>query len=143
MARRYGGRLAMVWIREPHEDGTLHVHALLDRYVPQSVLSETWVASGGGRIADIRFVDPHRVINYLVKYLAKSPRPLPDGVRRYGATGGVKLAGVYPGGGSGWWVTSPVDGGDWRWLPDPGPEIGRILARSDGLWARSDGLWGP
>src|SRR5262249_7347667 len=51
--------------------GYAHLHVLIDRFVPQAWISETWQAIGGGRIVFIRKIDIHRVAAYLSKYLTK------------------------------------------------------------------------
>jgi hypothetical protein len=70
--RRYLGH-APVYIRilEYQKNGNAHFHILLNCRLPQSWVSETWSALGGGRIVDIRRVDMRSVSHYLSKYLTK------------------------------------------------------------------------
>lgn len=91
LARRYDERPTLLWVIEPHEDGTLHLHGLVDRYVPQDWLSEKWNQAGGGQVVDIRKPDVHRAARYLTKYLSKTPADLPDGTHRYGASQDLEL----------------------------------------------------
>lgn len=70
LARQYGGSLAFVGVLEFQKNGNAHLHVLLGRYIPQAWLSRAWQSIGGGRVADIRYVDVHRVSAYLAVYLA-------------------------------------------------------------------------
>jgi hypothetical protein len=64
----------------------------VDRYLPQQWVKNAWVALGGGRMVNIKWVDVHRVSSYLSKYLSKdSALGLPQGVRRYPVSRGIKL----------------------------------------------------
>lgn len=69
--RRYGQPIKYIAILEFHESGVPHLHVLVDRFIPQRWISESWSALGGGTIVDIRQVDTHRVSRYLAKYLTK------------------------------------------------------------------------
>lgn len=101
MAHEYGERPSFLWVIEPHGDGTLHLHGLVDRYVPQGWLSEKWNQAGGGRVVDIRQKDPHRAAPYLSKYLSKDPADLPSGTHRYGHSRDLRLD-VRPSGDGSW-----------------------------------------
>ncbi|MBA7552682.1 hypothetical protein ES705_45252 [subsurface metagenome] len=89
LERRFGRRPVYLWVKE-RKNGRLHLHCLVDRYIPQRWLSSAWERLGGGRVVDIRFVDLHRVTGYLTKYLTKE---FYDGVsgRHYGSAQTVCL----------------------------------------------------
>ena len=73
VARRFGPRMRFIRVLEMREDGShVHLHALVDRYLPQRWVSRQWAALGGGKIVDIRMVAPRRVAAYVAKYLAKT-----------------------------------------------------------------------
>jgi hypothetical protein len=71
LRRRFGVSLQYIRILEFQKSGNPHFHILVDRYIPQAWLSRAWNSIGGGSIVDIRYVDIHRVTNYLAKYLTK------------------------------------------------------------------------
>ena len=93
LARRYGCRVVYLWVKE-RKNGRLHLHCLVDRYIPQAWISVSWMALGGGRVVDIRWVDLHRVKHYLTKYLMKDFYEGVDG-RHYGSSQMVDLC-LYP-----------------------------------------------
>lgn len=129
MSRAQGRAFPYALVREPHKDGTPHVHGLTDRFVPFRELAATWAACGGGYV-DIRYVDPQRAGAYLTKYLSKDGRPPPKGHRKYAAGGGIKLEGIRPKGAGGWWVEvmgTRLDGSAGWVVADPaGPHIARL-----------------
>lgn len=132
--KRHGRQLAYALVREPHKDGTPHVHGLTDRFVDVRQLSEDWARCGGGYV-DIRYVDPHRAAAYVSKYLAKPGPAPPTGIRKYASGGGVKLRDVRPAGGDGtWWIEAhaQLPGGRtaWLWEPDPRALFGQLAARA-------------
>jgi len=105
---RYDG-LSYVWIREEGESDNPHLHLLVDRYMPQSELSEIAARVGLGHVVDIRRVNARNAARYLTKYLTKgSMADLPKGIRRYGSSSDISLA--VRGGGD--------DGRDWRLMMD-------------------------
>jgi hypothetical protein len=69
--RRFGVSLQYIRILEFQKSGSPHFHILVDRYIAQRWLSQAWNSVGGGSVVDIRYVDVHRVTNYLSKYLTK------------------------------------------------------------------------
>src|SRR5207253_3520045 len=69
LKRRYGQSITYIAVLEFQKNGNPHLHLVIDRYVPQKWISESWDSLGGGRIVDIRHVDLHRVSRYLSKYL--------------------------------------------------------------------------
>ena len=95
MERSTGHRLAYGSVREPHADGTPHIHGIIDDFLPWAKLRDLWNESGGG-YADIRYVDTSRVAGYLSKYLSKDGNPPPKGCRKYATGGGVKFENVRP-----------------------------------------------
>lgn len=73
VARNFGRRMRFIRVLEMREDGShVHLHALVDRYLPQGWISRQWASLGGGKIVDIRMVAPRRVAGYVAKYLAKA-----------------------------------------------------------------------
>jgi len=90
--RRFGVAPKYIAILEFHENGKPHLHVLIDRFVEQAWLTNTWEAVGGGRIVDIRYVDLHRVARYLAKYLTVDLLlSAPKGVRRVTCSRGIVL----------------------------------------------------
>jgi hypothetical protein len=71
LKRRLGKTISFISVLELQKSGYAHLHVLVDRYIEQAWVSESWQAVGGGRIVDIRQVDIHRVAPYLSKYLTK------------------------------------------------------------------------
>lgn len=95
MERKLGHRLAYGSVREPHKNGTPHIHGLMDMFVSKEKLSQFWAEAGGGH-TQIAWVEPHRVAAYLSKYLSKEGNPPPKGCRKYATGGGVKFENVRP-----------------------------------------------
>lgn len=129
--RREGKRMAYLQVREGHQDGTPHIHGLMDAFRRQNQLLRDWRAVGGGSV-NVRFVDPQRVAAYISKYLAKDDQVLPRGCRKYGSGGGVRLHGVRPPGGGGAWrpqVHGRGHRGEPRWLDVNGGEFGVALGQ--------------
>jgi hypothetical protein len=106
---RYPG-LSYIWVRhEGDENGRAHLHLLVDRYLPQSMLSNLSKRVGLGEVVDIRRVNARNAAKYLTSYLGKGALAnLPDGLRRYGSSSDISLA---VRGGSG-------DDRDWRLMMD-------------------------
>lgn len=71
LGRRYGGPIKYIAVLEFQQSGIAHLHVLVDRFIPQNWISESWSALGGGNIVDIRYVDVHRIARYVSKYLTK------------------------------------------------------------------------
>ena len=89
---RYPG-MSYVWIREEGDGGNPHLHLLVDRYLPQALLSKTARRVGLGHVVDIRRVNARNAARYLTKYLTKGAlHDLPDGARRYGSSADISLA---------------------------------------------------
>lgn len=123
-------KLSAIWVRETHQDGTPHLHVLIDRFLPVEWVRHNWVACGGGERVDIRQVKMQRVASYVAKYLSKAlgqthkdPHGKEEdglkGVRRYGTTGDCRLEGVYPKKNGTekwgiWWKPGVTQRLDWR-----------------------------
>jgi hypothetical protein len=93
LKRKYGRPIVYIAVLEYTEAGIPHLHVLVDRFIPQAWISESWEALGGGRVVDIRRVyDMHRVARYLSKYLTKQViLSSPRGVRRWSVSRGIQL----------------------------------------------------
>jgi len=88
---RYPG-MSFVWIREEGESDNPHLHLLVDRYLPQAMLSKTAQRVGLGEVVDIRRVNARNAAKYVTKYLTKGAlHDLPDGARRYGSSADITL----------------------------------------------------
>ena len=71
LTRRYGS-IKYVWTIEGHKrSGMPHLHVLLNKYIPQRLLSRLAERSGFGKIADIRRVKSNDAFDYVTKYLGK------------------------------------------------------------------------
>jgi hypothetical protein len=71
LLRKFKCSVTYIAILEFHKSGIPHLHVLIDRFILQRWISESWSALGGGGIVDIRYVDVHRISHYLAKYLTK------------------------------------------------------------------------
>ena len=71
LKRQFGAAPQYIRILEFQKSGNPHFHILIDRYIPHAWIQASWLAIGGGRMVDIRYVDVHRVSRYLSKYLTK------------------------------------------------------------------------
>jgi hypothetical protein len=71
LRRKFGESPKYICVLEFQKSGNPHLHILVDRWVKQEWIKESWQAVGGGQHVDIRFVDIHRVSRYLSKYLTK------------------------------------------------------------------------
>jgi len=84
--------MSYVWIREEGESGNPHLHLLVDRFLPQAMLSRTAQRVGLGEVVDIRRVNARNAARYVTKYLTKGAlHDLPDGARRYGSSQDITL----------------------------------------------------
>jgi hypothetical protein len=92
LRRKYGQPPKFICILEYTKRGTPHLHILLDRYIPQRWISNTWNRLGGGRIVFIKRVTVRNVSRYLSKYLTKDMLlSAPKGARRITTARGIKL----------------------------------------------------
>ncbi len=79
-------------VLEYQQNGNAHFHVLLNCYLPQAWVRDTWSVLGGGRIVDIRRIDMHRVSHYLSKYLTKQMlMNAPQRARRVTTSKGIRL----------------------------------------------------
>ena len=92
LKRKYGKSISFISVIELQKSGYAHLHILVDRYIDQKWLSNSWDRIGGGKIVDIRWVDTHRVAHYLAKYLTKDMiLDVPAGIRRYSTSRDILL----------------------------------------------------
>jgi hypothetical protein len=85
---------APVYIRvvEFTQKGLPHYHILIDRYIEQQWISQTWDQLGGGRIVWIKRARIQKIAHYLAKYLTKELLlSAPKGTRRITTARAVKL----------------------------------------------------
>lgn len=71
LKRKLGVSVVYIRILEFQKNGNPHFHILVDRFIPQPLIRNTWEAAGGGRMVFIKYVDIHRIARYLSKYLTK------------------------------------------------------------------------
>lgn len=85
--------LSYLWVRhEGDERDRPHLHLLVDRFLPQSELSQLARRVGLGQVVDIRRVDARNAAHYISAYLGRGALSfLPDGSRRYGSSADVDL----------------------------------------------------
>lgn len=85
--------LSFLWVRhEGDERDRPHLHLLVDRFLPQSELSQLARRVGLGQVVDIRRVDARNAAHYISAYLGRGALSfLPDGSRRYGSSADVDL----------------------------------------------------
>lgn len=69
--RKYRVRPTYISVVEFTQAGVPHLHIMIDRYIPQAWISETWAKLGGGKIVFIKQVTIAKVARYLSKYLTK------------------------------------------------------------------------
>ncbi len=71
--RKIGGRFAYLAATERHQNGSPHMHVLMDSGLPEHVIRWHAFASGFGPSMDVRPVDPDRdSVGSAVRYLLKS-----------------------------------------------------------------------
>jgi hypothetical protein len=72
MLRRFGRAPKFIAVIEIQKvTGMAHLHVVLDQWINQLWVKESWQAVGGGQHVDIRYKDVHRTAAYMSKYLAK------------------------------------------------------------------------
>lgn len=109
--RRACSGISYFWVREiGKKSNMVHFHMLVDRFIPQKLLSRLWAKAGGGSVIDIRKGNKSYLFKYMVKF-----SPLPQevqnclkGKRRYSCSRGLlvpapRSTGRY----SGWTWVSP------------------------------------
>lgn len=95
--------LSYVLIRhEGDERDRPHIHLLVDRYIPQRLLSTMADRAGLGRVVDIRRVDARNAAHYVSAYLGRGAlSDLPKGAHRYASSSDIDLDPWRPGGDDG------------------------------------------
>jgi hypothetical protein len=92
LRRKLGYTPPFIRVLEYQKNGNAHFHVLLNCYLPQEWVSDTWSALGGGWVVDIRRVDMHRISHYLSKYLTKDMLMYaPKRARRVTTSKGIRL----------------------------------------------------
>jgi hypothetical protein len=92
LRRKYGKVPPYICVLEFTQAGIPHLHILLDRYIPQAWISQTWAGLGGGKIVFIKQVKVQKVARYLSKYLTKELLlSAPKGSRRISTSRSIKL----------------------------------------------------
>lgn len=92
LRRKYGEAPKYIAVLEFQKNGLPHLHVLVDRFIDQKWIKETWQLLGGGMHVDIRCVDLHRVSHYLSKYLTKELlMSAPKKTRRVTVARGIHL----------------------------------------------------
>jgi hypothetical protein len=71
LRRKFGRPIDYIAVLEFHKSGIAHLHVLLNCFIEQQWIKQSWSALGGGHIVDIRYVDVHRIARYVSKYLTK------------------------------------------------------------------------
>jgi len=108
--RRVFSHINYFWVREiGAKSNMVHFHLLVDRYMPQKLLSRLWAKAGGGSVIDVRKGAPAYLFKYLVKFCPQSLEVQKSlkGKRRYSCSRGalcpaIRSSGRY----SGWtWVS--------------------------------------
>ena len=94
MRRRYGVAPSFVAVMEFQKAaGMAHLHIVIDRYIEQAWIKESWQGVGGGQHVDIRHIDAHRAAAYLSKYLSKDMLlNAPPGMRRVTTSRSITLS---------------------------------------------------
>jgi hypothetical protein len=92
LQREYGQSITFIRVLEYQQNGMAHFHVLVDRFISIHWLKAKWQALGGGWHVDIRYVDVHRIPNYVSKYLSKDLlTSAPKGSRRVTTSRGIHL----------------------------------------------------
>ena len=86
--RRRGFRFfRYFWVKELQKNGTVHMHMIIDAYVPVKILKHLWylATEKTAFIVDIRAVRGkiHNTAAYMTKYMTKAVSNHEKGVRRY------------------------------------------------------------
>lgn len=90
IVRLFHGNVGGVRVFEPHPGGHgLHVHALLNRWVPVGKVRRLARKHGLGRV-NVKQVKDRGTIDYLAKYLTKNGLPVQKGVRKWAPFGSVR-----------------------------------------------------
>lgn len=78
---------------EWHKSGVPHLHILIDRFLPASIVRSYWSAAGGGVQIDFSYIanayNSRKALLYVLKYVTKSLGESEKGCRRWMASNGV------------------------------------------------------
>jgi hypothetical protein len=92
LRRKFGISPVYIRVVEFTKTGLPHYHILIDRYIEQQWISQTWDQLGGGRIVWIKRARIQKIAHYLAKYLTKELLlSAPKGTRRITTARAVKL----------------------------------------------------
>ena len=92
LKRKFGVSIKYIRVLEFQQNGNPHFHILVDRFISQAWIKQSWQAVGGGRFVHIQFVDVHRISRYLSKYLTKEMLlSAPKRSRRVTVSRGLRL----------------------------------------------------
>lgn len=92
LKRKFGVSITYIRVLEFQQNGNPHFHILVDRFISQAWIKESWQAVGGGKFVHIQLVDIHRISRYLSKYLTKEMLLFaPKRSRRVTVSRGLKL----------------------------------------------------
>ena len=92
LKRKFGVSITYIRVLEFQQNGNPHFHILLDRFISQAWIKQSWQAVGGGKFVHIKYVDVHRISHYLSKYLTKEMLlSAPKRSRRVTVSRGLKL----------------------------------------------------
>lgn len=90
--KREIGDFSYIWVREEQESGLPHLHALVSRYLPWSVVDTAWKELGGGHVDLQKIERTEKAAHYIGKYLTKNALSgLPDGIQRYNSSADITL----------------------------------------------------
>lgn len=91
--------LSYVLVRhEGDRRGRPHIHLLVDRYIPQRLLSSMASRAGLGEVVDIRRVDARNAAHYISAYLGRGAlAELPKGAHRYATSADIDIDPWNPG----------------------------------------------
>jgi hypothetical protein len=71
LKRQFHVSITYIRVLEFQKNGNPHFHILVDRFISQVWIKQSWQAVGGGQFVNIKFVDLHHISRYLSKYLTK------------------------------------------------------------------------
>lgn len=92
LKRKFGVSITYIRVMEFQQNGNPHFHILVDRFISQPWIKQSWQAVGGGKFVHIKYVDVHRISPYLSKYLTKEMLlSAPKRSRRVTVSRGLRL----------------------------------------------------
>lgn len=91
--------LSFILVRhEGDRRGRAHVHLLVDRFIPQGMLSQLTHRVGLGRVVDIQRVNARNAVHYVSSYLGRGAlADLPRGAHRYSSSADIDIDPWNPG----------------------------------------------